>query len=104
LPARAQAALAAGDLAAAERCHLRGLAHFALAALFSFALIVLLGALALHAVAPLLAEPVATAAGQLRLTFPLVGIAIILGSLNVSRARTLFGASFATALLMLWLV
>jgi PTS system mannose-specific IIC component len=51
-----------------------------------------------------LAGPVEAAAGGLRLTFPLVGIAIILGSLNVKRARTLFGASFATALLLLWLL
>lgn len=104
LLAKAQAALEAGDLAAAERSHLRGLGHFALASLASFAVIVLVGALALQALAPLLAEPVATAAGRLRLTFPLVGIAIILGSLNVSRARTLYGASFVTALLMLWLL
>jgi PTS system mannose-specific IIC component len=101
---RAEAALEAGDLRAAERCHLRGLTHFALASLASFAVIVLAGTLALHALAPLLADPVAAASGRLQLTFPLVGIAIILGSSNVSRARSLFGASFATALLMLWLL
>lgn len=104
LLARAEAALEAGDLRAAERSHLRGLAHFALAALVSFAVIVLAGSLALRALAPLLADSVAAASGRLQLTFPLVGIAILLGSLNVSRARTLFGASFATALLMLWLL
>jgi PTS system mannose-specific IIC component len=100
----AETALEAGDLAAAERSHLWGLAHFALASLASFAVIVLTGTLTLHALAPLLAGPVEVAAGGLRLTFPLVGIAIILGSLNVKRARTLFGASFATALLLLWLL
>ena len=104
LLARAQVALDTGNLAAAERSHLRGLAHFALASLGSFVVIVLLGTVALHALAPLLADPVTTAAGRLRLTFPLVGVAIILGSLNVSRARMLYGASFATALLMLWLL
>jgi len=100
----AEAALEKGDLAAAERSHLRGLAHFALASLASFAVIVLAGTLALHALAPLLAGPVDAAAGRLRLTFPLVGIAIILGSINVKRARMLFGASFGTALLLLWLL
>jgi len=100
----ADAALEAGDLAAAERCHLWGLAHFALASLVGFAAIVLAGTLALHALAPFLAAPVADAAGRLRLTFTLVGVAIILGSLNVRRARTLFGASFATVLLVLWLI
>lgn len=104
LLAKAKAAMEAGDLRAAEQSHLRGLAHFALASLASFAVIVLAGSLALHALAPLLADSVATAAGRLRLAFPLVGIAILLGSLNVSRARTLYSASFATALLMLWLL
>jgi PTS system mannose-specific IIC component len=100
----AETALEAGDLAAAERSHLWGLAHFALASLASFAVIVLAGTLMLHALAPLLAGPVEAAAGGLRLTFLLVGIAIILGSLNVKHARTLFGASFATVLLLLWLL
>jgi PTS system mannose-specific IIC component len=100
----AETALETGDLAAAERSHLWGLAHFAVASLASFAVIVLTGTLTLHALVPLLAGPVEAAAGGLRLTFPLVGIAIILGSLNVKRARTLFGASFATALLLLWLL
>jgi PTS system mannose-specific IIC component len=100
----AEAALETGDLAAAERNHLRGVAHFVLASLASFSIIVLAGTLTIHALAPLLAGPVDAAAGRLRLTFPLVGVAIILGSINVKRARTLFGASFATALLMLWLL
>jgi PTS system mannose-specific IIC component len=100
----AETALETGDLAAAERSHLWGLAHFALASLASFAVIVLAGTLMLHALAPLLAGPVEAAAGGLRLTFLLVGIAIILGSLNVKHARTLFGASFATVLLLLWLL
>jgi PTS system mannose-specific IIC component len=100
----AEAALERGDLAAAERLHLRGLGHFALASLASFTVIVLAGTLALHALAPLLAGPVDAASGRLGLTFPLVGIAIILGSINVKRARTLFGASFGTILLLLWLL
>lgn len=104
LLARAEAAMRRGDLRAAEWSHLLGLVHFALASLGGFAIIVLSGSLALHALAPLLADSVAAASGRLQLTFPLVGIAIILGSLNVKRARTLYGASFATALLMLWLL
>lgn len=104
LLAGAQLAVDNGDLAAAERSHLRGLVHFALASLVSFAVVALVGTAVLHLLAPLLADAVATAAGRLQLTFPLVGIAIILGSLNVRRARTLFGASFATSLLMLWLL
>lgn len=104
LLAGAHLAVECGDLAAAERSHLRGLAHFALASLASFVLIMLVATAVLHLVAPMLADAVATAAGRLQLTFPLVGIAIILGALNVSRARTLFGASFVTALLMLWLL
>ena len=92
------------DLALAERCHLRGLTHFALGALASFAIIVAAGTLTLHFLAPLLAAPLAAAGGRLRIALPLVGVAMILGTINVSRARTLFGASFATVLLMLWLM
>jgi len=101
---RAEAALKAGDLALAERCHLLGLAHFALGALLSFTAIVAAGTLVLHLLAPLLAGPLAAAEGALRVALPLVGVAMILGTINVSRTRTLFGASFATALLMLWLL
>jgi len=101
---RAEAALAAGDLGLAERCHLQGLVHFAIGALLSFTVIVAAGTLLLHVLAPLLAGPLEAAEGALRVALPLMGVAMILGTINVSRARTLFGASFATALLMLWLL
>jgi PTS system mannose-specific IIC component len=38
------------------------------------------------------------------LAFPLVGIAAILGTVNVNRAITLFCAAFGMAYLLLWLV
>jgi len=101
---RAQAALAVGDLRLAERCHLRGLVHFAVGALLSFMAIVAAGSVVLHWLAPLLAGTLPTAAERLRVALPLVGVAMILGTINVSRVRTLFGASFVTALLMLWLL
>jgi PTS system mannose-specific IIC component len=101
---RAEAALATGDLAAAERSHLRGLAHFALAALATFAFIVAAGSLLLRLLVPLLLEPVAAAQGWLRLVFPLAGAAALVGTLHVRRAGFLFAAAFGAvlALLCLW--
>lgn len=101
---RAEAAVGGGRLVEAERSHLRGLVHFALASLATYAVISLGGSLCLYFLAPLLLDATATAAGWLQLAFVLVGTAMILGTINVSRGTTLFAASFATAFLMLWLL
>lgn len=101
---RAEEAIAAGDHRAIEGCHRRGLVHFALASAATFAAIVSLDSLLLYLLAPLLLDPVTDMANWLRLGFILVGTAVILGTVNVSRARSLFAASFATAFLMLWLL
>jgi PTS system mannose-specific IIC component len=101
---RTKAALAAGKLEAVEQNHLRGLVHFALSSLATFAVIVTVGSLFLYYFAPLLINPVADAANWLRLAFPVVGTAIIIGTVNVSRSLTIFGVSFAATLLMLWLL
>ena len=53
---------------------------------------------------PLVANPLTYSVGWLQLALPLVGIAVILGTINVSRAITLFCASFGMAFLLLWLV
>ncbi|PLX86020.1 MAG: hypothetical protein C0617_02455 [Desulfuromonas sp.] len=104
LLSRAEAALAGGDLNAVERSHLIGLGHFALSSLGTYVVIVTAGSLVLFSLAPYLHEPLVGAADWVKLAFPLVGVGAILGTINVSRAMTLFGASFVTALLMLWLV
>jgi len=101
---RAQQALTAGNLQAVERCHLRGIGHFALASLVTYLVIVVGGTLLLPFLAPFLGSQVAEASPWLTLAFPLVGTAVILGTINVSRSLTLFGASFGSALLLLWLV
>lgn len=100
---RAHRAVEAGQLQLAERFHLRGLWHFALSSLATFVLIIVGGSLLLHQLAGIFIEPVRAAAPWLMLLFPLLGTAMLLGTANVSRAMTLFIASFATALLMLWL-
>ncbi|HEX9874770.1 MAG TPA: PTS sugar transporter subunit IIC [Deferrimonas sp.] len=101
---RAQQALAAGNLDEVERCHLRGMGHFALAAFVTYLVIVGGGSLLLPVLAPFFGDSVAEASTWLKLAFPLVGTAVILGTINVSRSLTLFGASFGSALLLLWLV
>lgn len=101
---RVEHGLAAGDDRCIERCHWQGALHFTLAGLATFVFIVVLGTPLLRWLAPLLLSPVAAAGGWLRLLFPVLGAALILVSINVSRALTLFSASFATAMLMLWLM
>lgn len=101
---QAQDALADGRFRAVEQAHLRGLGHFACASLATFVVIVAAGTVLLYHLAPLLIRPVTAAAPWLQVAFPVVATAVILGTINVRRALTLFGASFTTALLMLWLL
>jgi mannose PTS system EIIC component len=100
---RALRAVEDGQLQLAENYHLRGLGHFAISSLATFVLIIAGGSLLLHQFAEVFIEPVHAASPWLMLLFPLLGTAMLLGTANVSRAMTLFIASFATALLMLWL-
>ncbi|MFA5516827.1 MAG: PTS sugar transporter subunit IIC [Desulfuromonadales bacterium] len=104
LTQRAELALAEGRLRGIEAEHLWGLSHFALASLATYSVIVGAGSIILYFLAPLLIEPVSEVAGWFRLLFVLIGTAVILATMNVSRAMSLFGASFATAFLMLWLL
>lgn len=101
---RAEEALGNGRPEEVEAIHLRGVAHFALSSLGTYAVIVAAGSVLLHPLLPLLAGAAAEGAGWLRLAFVLAGTAAILGTVNVSRSFTLFAASFATAFLMLWLL
>lgn len=104
LPGCVDQALEQGDLRRAARQHLRGLASFALAAVATYTVIMTGGLLTVPLLWPLLAELLGYSAGWLALALPLVGIAVILGTINVSRAITLFCASFGMAFLLLWLV
>ena len=103
LVGRATAAIAAGDLARAERCHLFGLLNFAVAALLSYLAVVAVGTAALALVAPLLLPVVAAAADWLRLALVLVGAAALINTLNLRRSLALFAAAFCGGLLLFWL-
>ncbi len=104
LQRRADQQISAGDDLQIETLHLRGILHFGLAAVATFSIIltggVLLGSALLPHMVPLLTPSTA----GLELLFPLVGTAVILVTLNVSRALTLFSTSFMTVLLTLWLL
>lgn len=100
----AEEALAEGRLERIEALHLNGLWHFALAALATYGTILGGGSLVLWLLAPALGNWFNLAAGSLQVTLPLIGVAVILGTINVNRSWTLFGASFGSALLLLWLV
>jgi PTS system mannose-specific IIC component len=93
-----------GDLSSIDRLHLVGIGHFALASLLTFVVVVGAGSVvclvAMPYFMPLLKAPV----NWLQLLFILVGAAMILSSINVNRATTLFGASFVSSILMLWLL
>ncbi len=100
----AEGALAEGRLERIEALHLQGLWHFALAAMTTYGTILGGGSLVLWVLAPVLNSWFTMAAVPLQLTLPLIGVAVILGTINVNRSWTLFGASFGSALLLLWLV
>lgn len=101
---RVEDAFERGVLAAAEWQHLRGLISFSVAALATYAVILGGGLAIVPQLWPLLQTPLSYSGGWLALALPLVGIAIILGTVNVSRALTLFCAAFGMAFLLMWLV
>ncbi len=101
---RAETALANGNLFAVEFQHLRGILSFSLAAIGTYSFIVVSGLLLIPLCWSLVQHPLEHSSSWLQLALPLVGVAVILGTINVSRALTLFCATFGTAFLLMWLV
>jgi len=97
-------ALDRGSLLLAELQHLRGLTSFSLAAIGTYTIILLGGLLIIPFLWPLLQQSLSYSSAWVQLALPLVGIAVILGTINVSRAITLFCASFCMSFLLMWLV
>ncbi|MCK4501422.1 MAG: PTS sugar transporter subunit IIC [Desulfuromonadales bacterium] len=97
-------ALERGSLLRAELQHLRGLGSFSLAAIVTYATIMTGGLLLVPLLLPLVQQPLSYSSSWVQLALPLVGIAVILGTINVSRAITLFCASFGMSFLLMWLV
>jgi len=103
LARQAEAAAAAGDSRQIEWLHLSGTGHFALSGLITCAAIVTIGTLLLYPLAPLLIGAVRETGLSLQYSFTLIGAAVLLGTLNVSRGLLLFGVAFVATLLVLWL-
>ena len=103
LVGKADAAAATGDARRIEWLHLCGSGHFALAGLVTCAAIVLVGTLVLYPLAPLLIGTVRETGLSLQYSFTLIGAAVLLGTLNVSRGPFLFAVAFVATLLVLWL-
>ena len=101
---RVDSALDQGSLLLAELQHLRGLTSFSLASVGTYAIVLLGGLLIIPFLWPLLQQPLSYSSAWVQLALPLVGIAVILGTINVSRAITLFCASFCMSFLLMWLV
>lgn len=101
---RAEQLLLADELGSAEHCHLVGIGHFAFSSLCSFIVIAGLGSLLCLGLMPILAPYFEPAGHWLLLAFPLVGAAMILRSIHINRSVTLFGATFTSTLLILWLL
>lgn len=99
----AVAAATAADARRIERLHLRGLGHFALAALLTCTGIVMFGSLLLLPLAPLLIGTVRETGLSLQYSFTMIGAAALLGTLNVSRGLILFSAAFVVTLLVIGL-
>ncbi len=93
-----------GDLSSIDRLHLVGIGHFAVASLMTFVVVTGLGSIVCLVSMPYFMSILVVPVNWLQLAFILVGASMILASINVSRATTLFGASFASSVLMLWLL
>jgi PTS system mannose-specific IIC component len=101
---QAENALDNGALFIAEFQHLRGILSFSLAAIGTYAVIVAGGLLLVPLLWSLVQQPLELSSSWLQLALPLIGVAVILGTINVSRALTLFCAAFGMAFLLMWLV
>jgi PTS system mannose-specific IIC component len=104
LATRVDTALDQGALTRAEFLHLRGLVSFTLAALGTYAVIMAGGLVAVPLLWPLIQKSFGYSTAWVELALPLIGVAVVLGTINVSRAITLFCASFCMAFLLMWLV
>ncbi|MCK5825424.1 MAG: PTS sugar transporter subunit IIC [Desulfuromusa sp.] len=98
------AALSRGSFLVAEGQHLRGLISFSLSSLGTYAVIILGGWFVIPILWPYVQHPLSYSSSWMQLAFPLVGITVILGTINVSRAITLFCAAFCMSFLLMWLV
>lgn len=104
LLSRAEDYINQGKLLRAELQHLRGILNFSVAAVGTYVVIVIGGFLLVPILWPLVQQSLQHSSSWLLLALPLVGVAVILGTINVSRALTLFCASFGMAFLLMWLV
>ena len=93
-----------GDLTSIDRLHLVGIGHFAVASLLTFIVVAGIGSVVCLVSMPYFMPMLVVPINWLELAFILVGAAMILSSINVNRATTLFGASFVSAVLMHWLL
>jgi PTS system mannose-specific IIC component len=101
---RVERFLQAGELGVAESSHLIGLGHFVVSTLCTFIVVAGVGSLLCSALVPIVAPYLEPAGYWLLLVFPLIGAAMILRSIKIHHSMTLFGASFVSALLILWLL
>jgi PTS system mannose-specific IIC component len=102
LLARAEIAVLKQRIAVAERLHLLGLLMFAGASLATYLVIVSFGSLIMLFLAPVLMERIGAASLWLQLAFPLVGIAMMVSTVNLKRAVLLYSAAFMVVFLLLW--
>lgn len=97
-------AIESGSFHRIGRLHFRGLLSFTASALTTYCVVVCAALLLVPLLWPLVQDALLFSSSWLALALPLVGVAVILGTINVSRALSLFCAAFGMAFLMLWLV
>lgn len=100
---RSQVALVSADVRAIEMLHLRGLLHFMLSGLATAVTIVFCSCAILGFTAPWLLAAMRHGGLGVQYSLILIGAAVLLGTINVTRSATLFTAAFAGTLLALWL-
>lgn len=101
---RVERTVLSGDLSSIDRLHLVGIGHFAVASLMTFVVVAGVGSVVCQVAMPYFLPLLVAPISWLQLAFILVGGSMILSSVNVNRSMTLFGASFVSSILMLWLL
>ncbi|SHI77896.1 PTS system, mannose-specific IIC component [Malonomonas rubra DSM 5091] len=100
----AEERLVNGQFLRAEVQHFKGMTNFAIATLGTYTVVVIGTFMLVPIIWPLVENALYHSSNWLELALPLIGVAVILGTINVSRALTLFCASFGMAFLLMWLV
>ena len=87
-----------------SQMHFLGILHFSIAISIAYILAILIGAAGSFMIAKLILPTLITSNSWLQYIFPFIGAALYISKVHVTRAMTLFIASFSMVTLIVWLI